>query len=237
MQPRAPKIAKSRKVSRGVNQPPEQHAQRMALEAAAFAQTHGLPFDISANDLLPLPPNCPMTLDSLWGCDDSQTPTLALLIEGHGFTVENTVIVSSRARRRHQVIGPRAMRGNMSAASVLGGAAVVVLCEALERFNGLSWDDEARSIAVEVDALETCKHGWLMVPPVGRRAKWKPAAVASELSQNWCTLIDLRGHSWYVAAGFRLPLAGFPPVVSRQQRIGLTSTEWQDFENDGMRPT
>ena len=236
MHPRAPKVAKSRKVSRGVNQTPEQHAQRMALEAAAFAQAHGMPFDISAGDLLPLPPTCPMTLDSLWGCDDSQTPTLALLIEGHRFTVANTVIVSSRARRRHQVIGARALRGNMGAASRLGGTAVAVLYEALERFNDLSWDDEARAIAVEVNALATGMHSLLIVPPMGRPVKWEPSAVASELIQNWCVLIDLEGRSWCIAKGYCLQPRGFAPVMSRHGRIGLTLTEWQDFKNEVTRP-
>ena len=235
-QARAPKVAQSRKDSRGIFQTPEQHARRMVREAAAFAESHGIPFEISADDLCPLPPVCPLTLDSLGGLEDSQGPTLARLIEGPGFTVENTVIVSGRARRRHHVIGARAIRNNMVAASALGAAAVAVVCEALERFNALSWDDESLSIVAGVNALVAAQNGVLTVPPVGRPVKWKPMAEGPEIVYNWCGLIGSQASSWYVSAGFHLPPGQLPRVIPRHQRRALSSAEWQDWESNQPRP-
>ena len=224
---RAHKVAKSRKVSRGLVKTPEQHAHRMVSEAAAFAEANGIEFAITVDHLSPLPPVCPLTLDNLLVGRDGQVPTLALLVDSEGFTVDNTVIVSSRARRGHQVIGARALRRNVGTPEALGRAAIAVLCEVLERFNRLFWEAEVIDITAEVAALESNKRGHLIVPPAGRVVKWEPLDVKAESVANWCDLIDSDAPRWYRAAGWRLPPErDHVPVLSRVLREERTPEEW-----------
>lgn len=171
----------------------EQYAAKLAEAVEDHAQIFAIPCDVSAQMLLPFPPVCVLTLDDLIEGDAPQAPSLAMLVDGPGFTEENTVVVSARARRRHQVIGAKAIREHLGNADVLPTLTVATLIDALFRHNRLTWDAEASAVVSEIDTVTTGAEGFLEIPPDGRRAKdvWTEAG----MRQNWAALIDEKPYS------------------------------------------
>lgn len=167
---------------------PLQYAAKLAGAAKDHAEVFGMPCGVSAQMLLPFPPVCVLTLDDLIEGETPQAPSLAMLVDGPGFTEENSVVVSARARRRHQVIGAKAIREHLGNADVLPALTVATLIDALFRHNRLAWNAEASAVASEVDALTSGTDGNLEIPKDGRRAKDVGAEAGAR--QNWTDLID-----------------------------------------------
>jgi hypothetical protein len=130
-------------------------------------------------------------LDDLVKGDTPQAPALAMLVDGLGFTTENTVVISAQARRRHRVIGAKAIRAHLGNADLLPAPTVATLMDTLVRHNCLAWPVEAQSIAAEIDGITTDARGCLVVPANGRKAK---DADAVDPRQQFADLID--GHAW-----------------------------------------
>ncbi|MDM0118854.1 hypothetical protein [Variovorax arabinosiphilus] len=119
-----------------------------------------------------------------------------MLVDGHGFTAENTVVISAQARRRHRVIGAKAIRDHLGKADVLPALTVATLMDALVRHNSLAWAVEADAIAAEIDGPPTDAKGCLVIPANGRRAK--DAHV--DQKQHFVDLIDGQPYSRPFAA-------------------------------------
>jgi len=205
----------------------------MISEALAYAEANGVDFTINRDDLTPLPPLCPLTLDNLVDGADAQAPVLARLVDTEGFTPENTVVLSVRSKRRHQAIGARGLRENLG--RPLTRLQSIVTAEAVGRFNGLCWASEVIDVAVGIDGLEVDHIGNLVVPPLGRRAKRDVAA--GDSAQNWCDLVSDSAPAEYIAAGHRLP-----PERDRPQRLSFylleekTSAAWLEWAEEVQSP-
>lgn len=188
-------VSRANSVRRRQIETPEQIAVTLAHNAREHAGAT-MPCEISAAMLQPFPPVCVLTLDDLIEGDSPQPPALAMLVDGYGFTAENTVVISAQARRRHRVIGAKAIREHLGKADVLPAVAVATLMDALVRHNSLAWAVEADAIAAEVDGLTTDAGGYLVVPANGRRAKDAQA----DRRQHFVDLIDGQPYSRPFAA-------------------------------------
>lgn len=171
----------------------DQYAAKLLRAAQEHAEVFEIPCDLSALTLLPFPPVCVLTLDDLAEGDTPQAPSLAMLVDGPGFTDENSVLISGRARRRHLVIGAKAIREHLGNADVLPALTVATLLDALLRHNRLAWDAEAVAVACEVDALTVGPLGVLEIPRDGRKAK--DSAAEASARQNWADLVDGKPYS------------------------------------------
>lgn len=228
-----PRDATRGSLRRGLHLTAEEHANRMIAEALAYADANVVDFTISRDDLLPLPPLCPLTLDNLVDGDNAQAPVLARLVDTEGFTPENVVVLSVRSKRRHQVIGPRGLRENLG--DPLTRMQIIVTAEIVGRFNRLCWPSEVIEIAAEVDVLEIDSGGHVTVPPLRRRAKRD--AVDDGTARNWCDLISADGQREYTAAGHRLPPERDPPQpLSFRLRMTKSPAEWIDWTEEGPKP-
>ncbi|MDM0073978.1 hypothetical protein QTH90_06265 [Variovorax sp. J2P1-59] len=202
----------------------------MVSEALAYAYANGIGFAINRNHLLPLPPLCPLTLDSLVDGEEAQAPVLARLVDTEGFTPESTVVLSVRSKRRHQVLSARGLRENLGKS--LTRLQSIVVAEAVSRFNHLCWEAEVIDITTEIDHLEVDSRGLLVVPPLGRRAKH-----AADTVQNWCDLISDDAGREYIAAGHRLPPEREPPQqLSLNLRMTKTPAEWLEWAEEVPSP-
>jgi hypothetical protein len=205
----------------------------MISEALEHAEANGVDITITRDHLTPLPPLCPLTLDNLVDGADAQAPVLARLVDTEGFTPENTVILSVRAKRRHQAIGARGLRENLG--RPLTRLQSIVTAEAVGRFNGLCWASEVIDVAVGIDGLEVDHIGNLVVPPLGRRAKRDVAA--GDSAQNWCDLVSDSAPAEYIAAGHRLPPERDPAQpLSFNLRMKKSPVEWLEWAEDAPRP-
>jgi hypothetical protein len=183
---RAANAANRRKVTPA--ETPEALALRLIDAAHLYAAIWNLPVTITPDHLLPWPEVCVYTLDDLIKGDNPQQPTLARLVDSEGFTPENTVIISARARRRHQAIGGTAIRKHVEKADRLPGLTEHLVRDALERHNRLTWPDDAARIAEAWDFPETPK-----IPAAYL------AVDEAKAPTHWREMIDRNPADWIVS--------------------------------------
>ncbi|VTU29976.1 hypothetical protein [Variovorax sp. PBL-E5] len=179
--------AKAKSIAKRARPPVESQealAARLAKEAHADVAHWGPLVNLTPDDLLPFPPVCPLTLDDLLTGDDAQRPTLAMLVPDLGFTRDNTVIVSARARRRHTVIGSVGIRAHWKRRDLLPQRTDAVLGEVIGRANLLEWPAELVAVIAGTEGLTFAT--------TGRLAERPQMAGSEAAAQNWRDLIDGR---------------------------------------------
>ncbi|WP_307658641.1 hypothetical protein [Variovorax paradoxus] len=164
---------------------PEALALRLIDAARPYAAIWHLPVTITPDHLLPWPAVCVYTLDDLIEGDSPQQPILARLVDSEGFTPENTVIISARARRRHQAIGGTAIRKHAENADRLPGLTEHLVRESVRRYNLLTWADDA------VRAAEAWNYQGAPKTP-----RASPATDDTTASTHWQELIDGKPADW-----------------------------------------